>query len=84
MRKRRARQLCYASVSRVLSQYKEVHVTAAQAVRFKNGGELFLDRIGNRRATAFFRVFSPENEFLGIGEKKRRNGMSRGKEGASR
>ena len=56
-------------VSRVLSQYKEVHVTAAQAVRFKNGGELFLDRIGNPKGDGFFRVFSPENEFLGIGEK---------------
>ena len=61
-------------VSRVLSQYKEVHVTAAQAVRFKNGGELFLDRIGNPKGDGFFRVFSPENEFLGIGEKNTETG----------
>lgn len=64
-------------VSRVLSQYKEVHVTAAQAVRFKNGGELFLDRIGNPKGDGFFRVFSPENEFLGIGEKTSKRDVSR-------
>lgn len=47
-------------VSRVLSQYKEVHVTAAQAVRFKNGGELFLDRIGNPKGDGFSEFFAGE------------------------
>ena len=53
----------------IRDRYKEVHVSAAQAVRFKNGGELFLDRIGNPKGDGFFRVFAPENEFRGIVEK---------------
>ncbi len=46
-------------------------VTPAQAQRFQNGGALSLDRTSilpsNRKDGLIFRVFSPDNVFLGLG-----------------
>lgn len=56
------------SVDRALGSYAAVTVTAAQAVRFKNGGELDLGRISCPQQSGFCRVYSPEGEFLGLGE----------------
>ena len=56
------------SVEQALSSYPEVTVSEAQTSRFRNGGGLFLDRVGLSNEEGFFRVFSPERFFLGIGE----------------
>lgn len=48
-----------------------VRVTEAQATRFQNGGGLSLDRTSipsrDRENGAIFRVLSPDDEFLGLG-----------------
>ena len=51
-----------------LDFYSAITVSAAQSVRFRNGGELSLDRIHNNFENKLYRVFSPENKFLGLGE----------------
>lgn len=51
-----------------LSEYPEVHVTEAQAKRFSNGGELALERLKCPKICGYFRVYGPENKFLGLGE----------------
>ena len=58
-------------VEEALSSYREVEVTAAQANRFRNGGALDIQRLKFplKEENEFIRVFSPEREFLGIGEK---------------
>ncbi len=56
------------SVDKVLACYPDIHVTSAQSVRFKNGGALDLARIKPQNSTGLFRVYSDENDFLGIGE----------------
>ncbi len=49
--------------------YPAVTVSEAQARRFSNGGELDLVRVkGMSRAEGYYRVFSPEEKFLGLGE----------------
>lgn len=52
---------------KVLEDYPALSVTAPQSVRFSNGGELSLDRLRKKLDDGFVRVYSPENEFLGIG-----------------
>jgi len=56
------------SVDKVLGFYPDIHVTPAQSVRFKNGGALDLARIRPQDTLGLFRVYSDENEFLGVGE----------------
>ena len=56
------------SVDKVLGFYPDIHVTPAQSVRFKNGGALDLARIKPQDTLGLFRVYSDENEFLGVGE----------------
>lgn len=48
--------------------YPEVKVTSAQARRFSNGGELSSDRLHTKISFSLYRVYSPENVFLGLGE----------------
>lgn len=55
------------SVDACLSAYPSITVTAPQAVRFQNGGGLFLNRIGNPTA-GLYRVYAPDKRFLGLGE----------------
>lgn len=57
-------------IEKALSEYPEVHVTEAQAKRFSNGGELALERLKCPKIFGFFRVYGPENKFLGLGEIK--------------
>jgi hypothetical protein len=45
-----------------------VQVTEAQAKRFSNGGELDLNRIKCAKMTGYYKVFDPENRFIGLGE----------------
>lgn len=58
------------NVDTTLSSYNELVVTQAQAKRFANGGALSTDRIGKCKAQGLYRVYSPEKQFLGIGEIK--------------
>lgn len=55
-------------VDEALSVYEKVQVSMKQAVRFSNGGELDAQRIKYQFTEAFYRVYSPDNKFLGIGE----------------
>lgn len=51
-----------------LLRYAKITVTAAQAKRFSNGGALDLERIGGKKDVGFYRVYSPDGSFLGVGE----------------
>ena len=63
------------SVDSVMNEYPEVHVTAAQAKRFSNGGELSLERLRCVKMAGYFRVYGPENKFIGLGEIKSSEAM---------
>lgn len=56
-------------------KYPRITVSDSQAKRFKNGGELFLDRVKGLSENTFYNVFSPEGKFLGIGEKDEEAGL---------
>lgn len=56
-------------------KYPEISVSESQAKRFKNGGELFLDRVKGLSDSVFYNVFSPDGKFLGIGEKDESEGL---------
>lgn len=55
------------TVEDAMNPYPAVAVTPAQAVRFRNGGDLNLDRLECGGAPGYYRV-SGGGEFLGIGE----------------
>ncbi len=57
--------LCAADAC--LHTYPALTVTAAQSVRFRNGGSLLRARVGNP-AAGLYRVYAPDHRFLGIGE----------------
>lgn len=59
---------CLLSIESVLEAYPAIHVTAAQATRFGNGGDLLLSRLCGGREKGIYRVFGPEEVFLGLGE----------------
>lgn len=56
------------SIDYPFMNYPEVKVSSAQAKRFSNGGELSSDRLHTKIFPSLFRVYSPENVFLGLGE----------------
>lgn len=66
-------------VSSAFTNLKKVYVTAAQAVRWRNGGALSLDRLGQagkelkdgEQACVFQRLDASDEDFLGIGEASR-------------
>lgn len=49
-----------------LTAYPALTVTAAQGVRFSNGGSLLRARVGNPE-TGVYRVYDPTQKFLGLG-----------------
>lgn len=53
-----------------LLPYPCVTVSEAQAKRFCNGGELDTKRLKAKTETGLYKVYSPENAFLGLGEVK--------------
>lgn len=75
----------YASLNRLekriipiedaLSFYPAVYVSEKQAVRFSNGGELDLDRLKGKPVDGIYRVFDPEDSFLGIAEVLEKEGI---------
>lgn len=56
------------SLETALFSYPEITVTSPQANRFRNGGELAYERLHKDLNIGIYRVYSPENEFLGLGE----------------
>lgn len=54
-------------VDRCLGSYPALTVSALQAQRFRNGGALFKNRVGNP-AEGLWRVYAPDGAFLGLGE----------------
>lgn len=56
------------SVEKALENYPKIRVTAAQAKRFRNGGELDLQRLKYQRMLGYFRIYDPEDNFIGLGE----------------
>ncbi len=48
--------------------YEKIRVSSPQARRFSNGGELDTARFGGKKEPGLYRVYSPEGDFLGIGE----------------
>lgn len=64
------------AVETAFESYKDVYVTSAQSVRFKNGASLSLDRLTLPCDEGILRVFSKdEQKFLGLGEIDRENGV---------
>lgn len=55
-------------VDKALEEYPIIKVTAAQAKRFSNGGELDLQRLKYPRMLGYFRIYNPEDKFIGLGE----------------
>lgn len=55
-------------VDNVLKAYPAIHITLPQTLRFKNGGYLDCDRLDGIDKVGFYRVYSPDNIFIGIGE----------------
>lgn len=62
-------------VEDALACYGSVTVSSAQSVRFRNGGELSAERIHKELKNGLYRVFSPENTFLGLGEADTESGI---------
>ncbi len=56
------------SIENALLSYPEVTITSPQANRFSNGGELDYARLHKNLDAGIYRVYSPEHEFLGLGE----------------
>ncbi len=52
------------------SCYEKITVTEPQSARFHNGGSLLLERLKKQYAEGLYRVYSPNGEFLGLGEVK--------------
>ena len=55
-------------VDKALEAYPAIKVSDAQAKRFRNGGELDSSRIRTALTPSLYRVYSPSDEFLGLGE----------------
>ena len=55
-------------VDRALEEYPIITVSAAQARRFGNGGELSLERLKYPRTLGLFRIYAPAGAFMGLGE----------------
>ncbi len=51
-----------------LLPYPSVTVSEAQAKRFCNGGALERKRLHTKTQSGLYKVYSPDNEFLGLGE----------------
>ncbi len=65
-------------VEELFREFPAVGVSAAQAVRFQNGGSLDLARLRRPpREEALCRVLSPEGEFLGLGRAEPQGGQLR-------
>lgn len=55
--------------------YPPVTVSDAQSKRFSNGGELDLKRVRQTKDDGYYNVYSPNGDFLGVGEKCSSDGV---------
>ncbi|MBR5233018.1 MAG: tRNA pseudouridine(55) synthase TruB [Clostridia bacterium] len=55
-------------VDKALEAYPAIKVSEAQAKRFRNGGELDAQRLHTKLIPSLYRVYSPDDTFLGLGE----------------
>ncbi len=55
-------------VEKMFLCYDAVAVSPAQSKRFSNGGALSLERIRKHLDNGIYRVYSPDGDFLGLGE----------------
>lgn len=55
-------------IDKALEAYPAIKVSEAQAKRFRNGGELDSARLHTKLVPSLYRVYSPDNTFLGLGE----------------
>ncbi len=55
-------------IEKCFDTYSEIAVTEGQAKRFSNGGELSRDRLKDNISDGIYRVYSPDGQFLGLGE----------------
>jgi tRNA pseudouridine55 synthase len=55
-------------VEDALNMYSAVSVSEKQAKRFRNGGELDLTRLKGNYSDGMYRIFDPDDTFLGLGE----------------
>lgn len=55
-------------IENALKSYEAVTVSEAQGKRFRNGGELDLNRIQKDFCNSIYRIFAPDGSFLGLGE----------------
>ncbi|MBR0415037.1 MAG: tRNA pseudouridine(55) synthase TruB [Clostridia bacterium] len=67
------------AIEDALSYYPAVYVSEKQAVRFSNGGELALDRLKGSFEVGLYRIFDPEEKFLGLGEADNDAGIMKAK-----
>ena len=65
------------SIEDALMAYPAVYVSDKQAVRFSNGGELDLIRLKGKYENGLYRIFDPEEVFLGLGEADTDSGLMR-------
>lgn len=56
------------NIEKMFSTLESVTVSLPQAKRFSNGGGLSADRIRKKLTEKTYRVYSPDKEFLGLGE----------------
>ncbi len=54
-------------VKQAFRHLPDLTVTAPQAVRFQNGGDLYANRLKNTRGEGDYCVLTPEGDFMGIG-----------------
>ncbi len=55
-------------IDKALEAYPAIRVSEAQAKRFRNGGELDSARLHVKLVPSLYRVYSPDDKFLGLGE----------------
>lgn len=58
----------FIPIESALMSYAEITVTKPQANRFHNGGTLSYERLHGDYPIGIYRVYSPERQFLGLGE----------------
>lgn len=58
----------FIPIESALMSYAEITVTKPQANRFHNGGALSYERLHGDYPIGIYRVYSPERQFLGLGE----------------
>ena len=62
-------------IENALKSYEAVTVSEAQGKRFRNGGELDLNRIHKDFCNSLYRIFAPDGSFLGLGEADTENNL---------